>query len=39
MSEPSLSPEPAVEITGKSIGALMWLKFRRSPLARSVWES
>ena len=34
MSEPNLSPDPGVEITGKSIGALMWLKFRRSPLAK-----
>ena len=34
MSEPSLSTDPAVEITGKSIGALMWLKFKRSPLAK-----
>ena len=34
MSEPNLSPEPVVEVTGKSIGALMWLKFKRSPLAK-----
>ena len=34
MSERSLGPEPAVEIAGKSVGALMWLKFKRSPLAK-----
>ena len=34
MSEANLGPEPAVEISGKSVGALMWLKFKRSPLAK-----